>query len=313
MLRQTQAIPRHLIFVLEDGDIVVQRGANVVELLATHEHRVYDDFDRDHAVTDGELQALMEQKIITAFDEMTVWLPKPEPSRELSYYFLDTKLPPITLKMVKLLLHTAGLKYVAKTRMGRVSIMGGVGDPFSRLPDAEMAFTLVKQALGDHLINLSIEKITINPRADETQVADVVQFEDLIRETPMTTLADRHLLIVEPEDSLAEELQVVLQTLGVHVQTASHGEQALEIMLDEEPDLLIVDLALPDMHGYELIAKVRRDPIMASTPILAISHLDTEIDAVFALNVAKVEDYLVRPVGVNVLRQRVLTLLNQMR
>lgn len=310
---QTQAIPRHLIFVLEDGDIVVQRGANMVELLATHEHRVYDDFDRDHAVTDNELQELLESKVITDFDEMTVWIPKPEASRELSYFFLDTKLPPITLKMVKLLLQTAGLKYMAKTRMGRVAIMGTVGDPFSRLNDAETAFVLVKQALGEHLIDLSIEKITINPRADETQVADVVKFDDLIRETPMTTLADRHLLIVEPEAAMGEQLQMVLETLGVQVQTATLGEQAIEIMLDEEPDLVVVELALPDMHGYELIAKIRRDPMMATTPIVVLSHLDTEIDSVFALNVAKVDEYLVKPVGVNVLRHCVLTLLNHMR
>ncbi|MFP4323641.1 MAG: hypothetical protein ACLFTK_14405, partial [Anaerolineales bacterium] len=63
-----QAIPRHLVFVLESDEVVVQRGANVVEVLGTRQQRTFNDFDRDHDVTDTELQALLDQQIIAGYD-----------------------------------------------------------------------------------------------------------------------------------------------------------------------------------------------------------------------------------------------------
>lgn len=312
-MRNGQAIPRHLVFTLEDGDIVVQRGANIVELLESQEQRTFTDGDYDHAATDEELQNLLERHIIANYDQLTVWLPPLAIGIELFYYFLDTKLPPITLKMVRLLLQTAHLddRYMAKNRMGRVAIMDAGGDPFSRLVDAEAALTLVKTALGEHLVDLSIERIKVNPRADETQITNSINV-DLIHETPLTTMSDRTVLVVVNEKDTMDQMQAILETLGVQIRQAFSGEDALEILMDEEPDLLVVDLLLPDLHGYEVIAKVRRDPLTANTPIVVLSPLNSEADVVFALHVARVDEYLVMPISGNVLRNRVIHLLNQL-
>jgi PleD family two-component response regulator len=307
------AIPRHLMLVLEDGDVVIQRGPSVVERLMTREQRLFNDFDDYHNISDGELQSLVEIGRVASFDDNTVWILHVETLRELSYYFLDTKLPPTTLKMVNLLLETAHLndRYGARNRMGRVAIMTANGDPFSHLADAEAALTLVKQALGAELVELSIESIRINPRADETQTAAPIR-ADLIRETPATTLADRSVLLIDAEEQEVEDLQLVLENLGVQVNIVSSGEQALDVILDQEPDLLVMSLGLEDMHGYELIARIRRDPVIAETPIIIMGALNTEADVTFALNVAKVEDYLLKPINPKVLRHRVLTLLNRL-
>lgn len=308
-----QAVPRHLVFVLDTGEVVIQRGANLVELLETQEQRVFNDFERDHDADDDELRQLQTGGIIVGYDDMTVWLRPPRPTRQVKYFFLDTKLPPSYEATINGLLDGAALghRYTAKARMGRVAIMGRAGEPFGSLPDAEAAFTLIRQALSADIADLSIETVRVNPTLDESQLKRPANFADLIRETPVTTLADALILVVEDEPKLAEQVRLALETLGVEVRTANTGESALEIMMDEEPDLVIIDLMLPDMHGYEVIAKIRKDPLLTTTPIIVMSSHISEADVVFALHVAKVDDYMVKPVSPNVLRHRVVNLLNR--
>lgn len=314
MSKLSQALPRHLVFVLEAGEVVVQRAANIVELLETREKRVFNDYDRDHDVTDVELERLLKRAVIADFDSMTVWLPRIEESHDLNYYYLDTKLLPDYLGLIELLLSDAALsdKYVAKARMGHVAIMGRGGEPFGSLLDAEGAYMLVKQALSSHIADLSIESIQVNPKADETMtIALPDDFENLIRETPLTTFADYGVLVIEPNLDLAAQTAMTLENLGVRVRVAKTGENALEILMDEEPDIVIINLSLPDMHGYEVIAKIRKDPLTAETPIIAISDSAQEIDSTFALTVARVDEYLTNPVEVSALRHRVISSLGR--
>jgi putative two-component system response regulator len=95
------------------------------------------------------------------------------------------------------------------------------------------------------------------------------------------------------------------------VRVAHTGETALQIALDEEPDLVLINLMLPDMHGYEVIAKLRKDPLTDQTAIIVISDVSSQQDVVFALNVAKVDDFLVKPLGPKILRKRILGILMQ--
>jgi CheY-like chemotaxis protein len=315
MSRPAQAFSRHLVFALEGGEMVVQRGANLVEVLASQEIRTFDDHDRDHEPSDAELEALKAQGIIVDYDAVTVWLPLTENSNTLTYYFLDTHLSPPYLPMVRNLIQSADLseRFVPKQRLGRVAIMGQGGDPFNNLPDAENALTLLRHALGSELAHLGIARVTVSRDTDETLIKKTEQFADLVRETPTITLADYSVLLVEHDLPLAHELQMALESLGVQTRLATSGETALEILLDEEPDLAIVDLQLPDMHGYEVIAKIRKDPLTSAIPIIALGQHHSDADVVFALNVAKVEDYFVKPLPEGLLRRRLLSLLERRR
>jgi CheY-like chemotaxis protein len=309
-----EAIPRHLVFVLEDGEVVVQRQANMVESLETRAHQVFTDFERDHDITDGELQNLLDREIIAGFDDMTVWLPRITPSDELSYYFLDTRLPPPYLPIVISLLQSADMahQYTAKNRMERVAIMGATGEPFSRLTDAEAALTLIRRVLGDQLPELSINRIQVDPYLEDSQHKRP-RLNDLIRTAPLTSISDRTILLVDDQRESVQFISNVLETLGTGVRHASTGEVALEILLDEEPDLTIINLILPDMHGYELIAKIRKDPLIANIPIIVLGSHTSQADVLFALSVAKVDEYLVKPIKPNVLRHLVTMLLNRRR
>ncbi len=308
-----QAIPRHLVFVLESDEVVLQRGANIVEVLETRQQRVFNDFDRDHDVTDAELESLLKAQIISGYDTTTVWLARADHKTQLAYYFLDTQLPPLYEDMVSNLLQAAALadKYVPKTRMGRVAIMGPGGEPFGSLPDAEFALTVVQQALAGHLTDLSIESVQVIPEKYETQTLNIEHFTNLIQSTPSLTMADQSVLLIASEPDLTAQAQQTLDVLGIELRMADTGRTALEILMDEEPDLVIIDLILPDMHGYEVIAKIRKDPLTSHTPIIALSSYNSQADVVFALNVARVEDFMLKPIDPNVLRHRVIHLLDR--
>ncbi|MFP4323399.1 MAG: PleD family two-component system response regulator, partial [Anaerolineales bacterium] len=246
-------------------------------------------------------------------DNMTVWLARGEYANHLAYYFLDTKLPPAYEDMVANLLQSAALadKYVAKTRMGRVAIMGTGGEPFGSLPDVEFALTVVSQAMTGHLTDISIESVRVTPEKYETQTLDIERFKNLIQTTPSLTLADHSVLLIESNPGAHTGIEGALDALGVEVRQAQSGATALEILMDEEPDLVIIDLMLPDLHGYEVIARIRKDPLTANTPIIAMSSYNSEADVVFALNVAQVDDFMLKPIDPNVLRHRVIHLLNR--
>ena len=308
-----EAVPRHLIFLLNHGEVVIQRGANVVEALLTGEQHTFSDFDRNHEVTDFELQNLKDRGLLVAFDRMTVWLSPERQSNSgmLQYYYLDTKLLPPYLTMVQNLLKIAALSglYHAQTLMGKVAIMQPGGEPFSSLSDVESALTLVTQALNDHMIDVSIETMEIDPRGGDArrQTTEI----DLVRSQPEESLENRVTLAIEHEAETVDMIRLALDTVGVEVRTAFNGKAALEILLDEEPDIVLINLMLTDMHGYEVINKIKKDPSLSRTPIIAMNHLDSEADAIFALHVAKVNDYLRKPLNPNVVRNRVISLLNR--
>ncbi|MCL4875516.1 MAG: response regulator [Anaerolineae bacterium] len=307
-----EVVPRHLVFVLEDREIVIQRGANLVEVFRTGEWRVFGDYERDHNITDEELRLLEREELIQGFDETTIWLPVRQKSNRAKYYFLDTRLSPPYLELVRNLLHSTNQNYTARVRMGRVTVVAAGGEPFGGLTDAEAAHTLLSPAFKAENIALTIDSVKLESLLDETDEPDD-DYENLIRETPSHALSvsDQVVLVVESDPELADHYTLALQNLGVEVRVAHTGEAALQIAMDEEPDLVLMNLMLPDMHGYEVIAKLRKDPLTDQTAIIVMSDVSSQQDVVFALNVAQVDDFLVKPIGPKILRRRILGILMQ--
>ena len=91
----------------------------------------------------------------------------------------------------------------------------------------------------------------------------------LLQVRKLTMTETGNILIVDDEDSVRESLSRILQKSGYHVQTSSNGSEAIQQVKKEDFDLVITDLAMPKMMGYELAAemvKIRSDiPIICST------------------------------------------------
>jgi two-component system CheB/CheR fusion protein len=104
----------------------------------------------------------------------------------------------------------------------------------------------------------------------------------------------RTVVIVEDQDDARRMLQMLLETEGLRVFTASNGLEGVECIERAQPDLALVDLGLPLMSGYELARRVRQSPRNASTRLVALSGYgqDSDIQASLA---AGFDDHLTKP------------------
>jgi DNA-binding response OmpR family regulator len=120
----------------------------------------------------------------------------------------------------------------------------------------------------------------------------------------------RKILVVDDEEVLVETLAYNLEQAGYVVTTVADGGSALEAARREKPDLIILDLMLPEMDGLEVCRQLRREGSTAMTPILMLTAKGEEIDKVVGLEVGA-DDYVTKPFGRRELLARVRALLRR--
>jgi len=117
------------------------------------------------------------------------------------------------------------------------------------------------------------------------------------------------ILVVDDEVSLLETLEYNLKKQGYEVETASDGPTALALARSIHPDLVVLDLMLPGMDGFEVCREIRKE---MSMPVLMLTARDDEIDRVVGLEVGA-DDYLTKPFSMRELMARVKALLRRVR
>ena len=117
------------------------------------------------------------------------------------------------------------------------------------------------------------------------------------------------ILVVDDEISLQETLEYNLKKQGYEVETAGDGAEAIEMARKIEPDLIILDIMLPGLDGFEVCRILRKE---MSTPVLMLTARDDEIDRVVGLEVGA-DDYLAKPFSMRELIARVKAMLRRVR
>jgi two-component system KDP operon response regulator KdpE len=110
-----------------------------------------------------------------------------------------------------------------------------------------------------------------------------------------------HILVIDDELQIQRAIRTILTEKGFRVTTASSGEDGLTLAAASEPDIIILDLGLPDMDGVEVCSRLRE---WTQTPIIILSVRDSERDKVGALDKGA-DDYLTKPFGIEELLARV--------
>jgi DNA-binding response OmpR family regulator len=118
------------------------------------------------------------------------------------------------------------------------------------------------------------------------------------------------ILIVEDEPVLRETLAYNVQREGHQALTAGDGRVALELAREQHPDLIVLDLMLPEVNGIDVCRTLRREGM--SAPILMLTARDQEIDKVVGLEVGA-DDYLTKPFSMRELLARIGALLRRLR
>jgi two-component system, OmpR family, KDP operon response regulator KdpE len=109
------------------------------------------------------------------------------------------------------------------------------------------------------------------------------------------------ILVIDDEPQILRAIRTILTEKGFAVTTANRGEEGLALAAANEPDLVILDLGLPDMDGVEVCTRLRE---WTQIPIIILSVRDSERDKVAALDKGA-DDYLTKPFGIEELLARV--------
>lgn len=118
------------------------------------------------------------------------------------------------------------------------------------------------------------------------------------------------ILIAEDDLNLRQGLADLLIDEGYRVETAADGLEALQLFEEKQPALVLLDVMMPELSGYDVCRKIRhRDP---SVPILMLTAKNEEIDKVVGLELGA-DDYMTKPFGLHELRARIKALLRRSR
>src|SRR6056297_41018 len=119
----------------------------------------------------------------------------------------------------------------------------------------------------------------------------------------------RKILIVEDNRGIQMSLKDEFESKGYQVTVASNGEEGLRLALEEKPDLIILDIMLPVMDGYEVCKKLRMKG--NHIPVIMLTVKNREIDKVLGLELGA-DDYVTKPFSVAELSARVRTIFRRM-
>jgi DNA-binding response OmpR family regulator len=127
-------------------------------------------------------------------------------------------------------------------------------------------------------------------------------------DVPSSGAMSATILIIEDEHAVARGVQYALQQEGYEVTLARNGEEGLEHALSMAPDLIILDVRLPGMDGFEVLRRLRARGSKA--PVLFLTARDDEVDKVIGLELGA-DDYLTKPFGLRELMSRIKALLRR--
>jgi len=119
-----------------------------------------------------------------------------------------------------------------------------------------------------------------------------------------------HILIVEDDLDLSEMLNAYFRVQNYEVFTAGWGEEALQISRDQELDLIVLDIRLPDIDGYEVCRQLRLQRRTQDTPIIFLTEKRDRVDKLQGLELGVV-DYVTKPFDIQELRLRIRNAINR--
>ncbi|RMF47678.1 MAG: response regulator [Anaerolineae bacterium] len=105
----------------------------------------------------------------------------------------------------------------------------------------------------------------------------------------------KRLVYVEDDAEMIELVRLILGRRGFEVIGAEGGWDGLETMRREKPDLVLLDLMMPDLDGWEVFQQMKADEVLRDIPVIVITAKAQTIDRVLGLHIAKVDDYISKP------------------
>jgi len=107
----------------------------------------------------------------------------------------------------------------------------------------------------------------------------------------------KRVVCIEDEPEMIDLVRLILGRKGFNVIGANGGVEGLEAVRRERPDLVLLDLMMPDMDGWEVYQQIKADSELREIPVIVVTAKAQSIDKVLGLHIAKVDDYISKPFG----------------
>jgi DNA-binding response OmpR family regulator len=119
----------------------------------------------------------------------------------------------------------------------------------------------------------------------------------------------KRVVCIEDEPEMIDLVRLILGRKGFQVIGANGGIEGLDTVRREKPDLVLLDLMMPDMDGWEVYQQMKADPALRDIPVVVVTAKAQSIDKVLGLHIAKVDDYITKPFGPQELLESVAKIL----
>ena len=103
------------------------------------------------------------------------------------------------------------------------------------------------------------------------------------------------ILCIEDEAGMLDLLRLILESAGYSFLGARDGQEGLEVMHRERPDLVLLDLMLPEVGGAEVLLRKKQDPVIQHIPVIAVTAMSTPFDQIMWKHRTEIEDYITKP------------------
>ena len=121
----------------------------------------------------------------------------------------------------------------------------------------------------------------------------------------------KRVIYFEDENDMVELVRIILGREGYAVEGVREGQVGLQAIKEELPELILLDLMMPDMDGWEIFRQIKNDEATMNIPIIVITAKAQTVDKVLGLEIAKVDDYISKPFRPHELVERVEKILSE--
>ena len=121
----------------------------------------------------------------------------------------------------------------------------------------------------------------------------------------------KKIVYFEDDNDMVELVRIILGREGYQIEGVAEGQVGINLVKQTRPDVILLDLMLPDMDGWEIYRQLKKDESTLKIPVIVVTAKAQSIDKVLGLDIAKVDDYISKPFRPNDLVKRVNEVLNR--
>lgn len=169
---------------------------------------------------------------------------------------------------------------------------------------------MIRDAIDTKIIELVKKNVNIS-NSELSRILGIPEAEIAER---IGSFSDKRskILIVDDEIDTLLPLKMSLEVEDYLVLGASNGYEALELAKTNIPDLIILDIMMPGMDGYEVCSRLKKDPVMRNIPVIMLTAKDAIREKVKGLDIGA-DDYVTKPFNLNELKARIKSVIRRYR